>query len=83
MVVIELQAEPWLAEQPPNRFSPEEQLQHMGVERFQNMLTYGRQTGFDVFYLWGAEWWLWLKTEADRPEMWEEAQKLFTESGLP
>lgn len=77
MLVIELQAEPWMSKQPPTQFPLKEQLAHMGVERFQGILEYARQTSFDTFYLWGVEWWWWLKTKADRPEMWEEAKKLF------
>lgn len=77
MLVIELQAEPWLPEQPPNRFPLEEQLSHMDIERFQSMLEYAQRSGFDTFYLWGTEWWWWLKTKADRPEIWNAARGLF------
>lgn len=77
MLVIELQAEPWLPEQPPTRFPLEDQLRHMNPERFRRVLEYGRRSSFNMFYLWGAEWWWWLKTQGGKPEMWDEAKTLF------
>ena len=29
------------------------------------------------FYLWGAEWWYWMKEKQNKPEIWDEAKKLF------
>ena len=49
----------------------------MDLERFQKNIKFAKKTGLDEFYLWGAEWWYWLKTKHDKPEIWEEAKKLF------
>lgn len=76
VIVVELQAEPWgpklLYDSPP-----EEQKKTMNLERFQENIEFARKTGFDTFYLWGAEWWYWLKEKQNSPEIWNEAKKLF------
>ncbi|MDP3794894.1 MAG: hypothetical protein Q8R13_03135 [bacterium] len=77
MIVIELQAEPWTPKQPATRFPIEEQYKTMNPERFGHTIDYAKATSFDTFYLWGAEWWWWLKTKEHKPEIWEAARKLF------
>jgi hypothetical protein len=76
VIVVELQAEPWgpklLYDSPL-----EEQEKTMNLEQFQKNIEFAKKTGFDQFYLWGAEWWYWLKETQDKPEIWDEAKKLF------
>jgi len=72
----ELQAEPWgpvLIHELPL----EEQQKTMDLEQFQKNIEFAKKTGFKEFYLWGSEWWYWLKTKHNQPEIWEEAGKLF------
>ena len=72
----ELQAEPWA----PKLFydvSLAEQEKTMNLQQFKDNISYARQTGLDTFYFWGSEWWYWLKTTQNKPEIWNEAQKLF------
>lgn len=76
VICIELQAEPW-AQEPFNKISLEEQEKTMNLDRFQKNIEYAKQTGLDTFYFWGAEWWYWLKTTQDKPEIWNEAKTLF------
>lgn len=75
MFVSELQLEPWgpklLYETPI-----EEALLHFDVETFREHILYAKDSGFDEFYLWGVEWWYYLKVNG-HPEIWEEAKKLF------
>lgn len=78
-IVIELEAEPWLL-QPIVDTPLDVQLDRMGPDKFDNMVKFSSKTGFDTFYLWGAEWWYWLKQNG-HPELWEHAQKLFTKAG--
>jgi hypothetical protein len=77
VVIGELQAEPW----PPGTLLVEtplrEQFRTMDLARFHEMLALARATGFGEAYLWGAEWWYWLKTTQGHPEFWEEARKSF------
>jgi len=76
VIVGELQAEP---------FGPvllydlplEEQEKTMNLERFKKNIGFATKTGFDTFYLWGSEWWFWLKEKQGNSEIWQEAKKLF------
>jgi len=76
VICIELQTEPWLSK-PFFGSSVEEQLESMDLEQFKKNINFASKTGIDKFYLWGAEWWYWMKTTQNRPEIWNEAQKLF------
>jgi hypothetical protein len=31
-------------------------------------------------YLWGTEWWYYLKVKQNNPQMWETAQSIIAES---
>lgn len=71
MVIHELQAESWT----PNGLnikdiSIEEQYKSMNPERMKKRIDYGVDTGMRDIYIWGMEWWYWLKTTKDRPELW-------------
>lgn len=72
---VELQAEPWgqtlLYDLPL-----EEQRKTMTPEKFAPIVEYARQTGLDTFYLWGAEWWYWMREKHNDPGMWDAAEAL-------
>ncbi len=76
--VIELQAEPWasgwIAE-----VSLEEQFRTMNEHRLRDNVDYARQVGFEEIYLWGGEWWYWMKTKKNYPAVWETAKELYHE----
>lgn len=78
VIGTELQAEAWCPNSIINA-SLEEQDQTMSLQKFKDTVTFAKNTGFDTFYLWGGEWWYWLKKNHDRPEIWEEAKKLIAE----
>ena len=78
-VLIELSAEPWLLE-PIVDVPLDVQFTRMNLEKFEDILEYAAQTHFEEQYLWGAEWWYWLKLQ-DQPEMWNRGQKLFVKEG--
>jgi len=76
VICVELQAEPW----GPNLLydSPlEEQQKSMDLQKFQEIISFAGKTGLDGFYLWGGEWWYWMKEKQNQPQIWEEAKKLF------
>lgn len=77
IINIELQAEPWLKKRPPD-ISIEEQLKAFSLDQFKENIEYARQVGFEKNYLWGAEWWYWMKQKQGHREFWEEAKKLFS-----
>lgn len=77
-MLIELSAEPWLLE-PVVNVPIATQLTRMDVDKFNSILEYARDTRYDTQYLWGAEWWYWMKQQKEsRPEMWERGKELFT-----
>ena len=76
VICVELQAEPWCPQLIYNS-SPEEQEKTMNLNQFQKNIEFAKKTGFDEFYLWGNEWWYWMKEKQNKPEIWNEAGKLF------
>jgi len=75
IIISELQAEPW---QPGTLYqSPlKEQSKSMDLEKFYNNIEYAEKVAFPEVYLWGVEWWYWLKTTENKPEIWEAAKKV-------
>ncbi len=76
VICVELQAEPWGPKENPY-LSLEEQEKTMNLALFRENIEFARKTGLNTFYLWGAEWWYWLKETQNKPEIWEEAKLLF------
>lgn len=74
--VIELQAEPWASGWVGN-VSLEEQSRTMNAEQLAANVDYARRVGFQEIYLWGGEWWYWLKERHGDASVWEEAKILF------
>jgi hypothetical protein len=76
VICVELQAEPWGPKLLYDS-SLQEQEKSMNLEQFQKNISFAQKTGFDTFYLWGAEWWYWMKEKQNNSSFWEEARKLF------
>lgn len=76
IICVELQAEPW-GSVPFYALSLEEQEKTMDEAIFKKNIEYAKKTGLKEFYLWGAEWWYWMKEGQNKPEIWNEAKKLF------
>ena len=79
IIIVELQAEPWgpkmIIDTPL-----EEQYRSMSLEQFRENIEYVKKIEFSEAYLWGGEWWYWLKTVKVDDRIWEEARKVFRES---
>ena len=77
VMVVELQAEPWgrvlLYDSPL-----EEQKQTMDLEQFKKNIEFAKKTGLKEFYLWGSEWWYWMKEKHNDSGIWEEAKRIFS-----
>jgi hypothetical protein len=73
--LIELSAEPWLLE-PVTQVDIETQYSRMDIEKVKDILLYAKETHFEKQYLWGGEWWYWMR-EQGHPEMWELGVDLF------
>ena len=77
--LIELSLEPWLVES-TGKAPLETQLARMDIEKFDEIITYARKTSFETQYLWGVEWWYYLKEKRGHPEFWRAAQRLYAET---
>jgi len=77
VVICELQAEPWGPKQLYDmKEDIDEHYKSMNPEKLQNIAQFARKTKFSESYLWGVEWWYWLKSQEDRPEMWETGKEI-------
>lgn len=74
-MIIELSAEPWLLQPIVTASLPVLQ-ERMEITKFNEMLKFAAKTGFDTQYLWGAEWWYWMKKQG-YPAHWERARALW------
>lgn len=76
IVVSELQAEPW----PDTAISLSQlpldtQVKLLPLPKLQANIEYARETGFSKFYLWGAEWWLFMEKN-NHPEYMDYIKSL-------
>jgi hypothetical protein len=76
IIIAELQAEPWAKNGSIKDMPIEEQKKIMGPQKIENLLNFARKTGFSPAYIWGAEWWYWLKEHGD-DSVWFVGKKLW------
>ncbi len=77
VLLIELSAEPWLL-QPIVDVSMDTALSQMNIDKFNHAIEFAKKSGFEKQYLWGAEWWYYMK-ENNHPEFWKRAKEIFSE----
>lgn len=78
IIISELQAEPWFpGTQHVSDISFEEQIRLMNPARLQDNIRFASRIGFSEAYLWGVEWWYWLKEKKNEPAMWNAAKTIF------
>ena len=51
----------------------------MNRVRVQEAVAYVRKTQLLPADLWGLEWWYWLKTTKNMPEIWNDLKPIFAE----
>jgi hypothetical protein len=68
--VAELQAEPWFTDSDPLTTSIETQQQLFTPERMQENIAYASHVGASRVYLWGVEWWYYMKQVHDVDTYW-------------
>lgn len=75
-IVSELQGEPWspvhLREAPLG-----EQLETFSPAYFADTIEYAKRAGFEEYYLWGVEWWWWMKQVHGVDDYWNYARTLY------
>jgi len=77
--IAELQAEPWAPGMSLAATPLDVQTKTMNAGYFKDNVEYAKRTGFYRSYLWGAEWWYWLKNEKGDASMWQAAVELFSQ----
>ncbi|MEK9152212.1 MAG: beta-galactosidase [Patescibacteria group bacterium] len=70
IIITELQAEPWFGSSTASTSPLADQLKLMNPDRLAQNISFARRIGFSEVYLWGVEWWYWLKQNG-HPEMWD------------
>jgi len=77
VIISELQVEPWSEGLPIADLSLDRQFRSMSLDRMKMNIRFAHDTGFEQAYLWGVEWWYWLKIEKNIPEFWEAGKSLW------
>ncbi len=75
VIVTELQVEPWMAKD-FYQYSRVELNELFNLKMFEDSISVARGTGFGQVYLWGVEYFYWLKQHND-PVLWDRAKQLF------
>lgn len=73
-IIVELQAEPWLAD--GEFLSFDQQVKLFTIDGFKSYKEFAQKTGFDEAYLWGVEWWYFMAAHG-HPEYLDYAKTLF------
>ncbi|KKU13446.1 MAG: hypothetical protein UX20_C0021G0002 [Candidatus Magasanikbacteria bacterium GW2011_GWC2_45_8] len=73
-LIAELQAESWFPNGNKNITLAEQKLS-MNTEQLLANVELARRTGFGAAYLWGSEYWYWLKGQGD-DSMWKAVKSL-------
>ena len=75
-MVIELQGEPW-ANGWVGTLPLDEQFKTMNETLLRTNIDYARRVQYPEIYLWGVEWWYWLKENKSYPALWDTAKEIF------
>lgn len=75
IIISELQAEPWtqkfITETPIDQ-----QIADFPIQTLKNNVNFSKKVGFSEIYLWGVEWWYYIKIQG-HSQYWEYAKELF------
>lgn len=78
IIISELQGEPWTTG-PIVQLPIARQLELLDADRLRSNVVFARRMGMDEAYLWGIEWWYWLKLNGF-PELWDAAKEIFRQA---
>lgn len=77
VILSELSLEPWFGAA-VETVPVSEQLERMSLEKVEEILAYARASRLGVQYLWGVEWWYYMR-EKGHPEFWERMKAVYAE----
>lgn len=75
--ISELQAEPWFEDGNQTSVPLAIQEETFNPEQFRKNISYAKHTGASRAYLWGTEWWYWIKENHKDDRYWNIAKHLF------
>lgn len=73
--ISELQAEPWFANGNANDTPLAAQAETLDLERLNKNLNYAAKIGAPRAYLWGVEWWYWMREKNNDSSYWERIRE--------
>lgn len=76
MIGAELQGEPW-APNGPLALGEGEYKKSMSAEQLRTNIDFARRTGIREHYLWGVEYWYFLKTKQSDSSLWDVGKELW------
>lgn len=76
-IIAELALEPWL-DKPIIKEKTSIQIERMSPEKFDTVIEFAKRTGMKTQYLWGAEWWYYMKLQKN-DWYWNRAKELFSQ----
>lgn len=76
LMLLELQAEPWVPQGKMIYLTESQIKRSMSVEQFRANMQYAINLGWQRSYAWGVEWWYWQK-KFGNPAYWEIAKELY------
>lgn len=72
--IMELQAEPWI-EGDVHEIALRDQFKTMNAKRLVEHIEFAKQVGSPRVYLWGVEWWLYVKENFGDESLWKVFQR--------
>jgi len=75
-IIIELGTEPW-GDKQIFEMTIEEQMANFSMKNFRDNINYALECRYDTYYLWGAEWWYYLKKKHGKDGYWRIAADVF------
>ncbi len=77
VIIAELALEPWL-DKPIIKERTDVQISRMSPQKFDTVIEFAKRTGISTQYLWGAEWWYYMKIQGNE-WYWKRGQELFSD----
>ena len=75
-IISELQAEPWVPNGTLADLEFDEYYKSFSLDQFKANLQFAINVDFKQTYLWGVEWWYYMKVVNNHPEFWSEIKNL-------
>jgi len=77
VIISELQAEPWAVKELFIAHVPlRDQYRGFSIEQFEKNVEFAEKTGLGEAYLWGVEWWYWLREVHGDGSYWDYAREV-------